>query len=564
MPSVNPSRAWKLSLELLVYAAATACFFALRTPLLPYWWTDFNSDFALVGVMAQHTLEGHFPIYYYGQNYMGGLEWLTAALGAKLAGSPTVSMEILRWNDLLWWFAASAAWVLFLRRISALLGIAAAGLFAFGNFVLLWSSVVQELTPEYVFFGALITWALWAQRNLLGRRGFFFGALLGLAWWTNQSVVFFFLPALWVFHAEPENWLGRPIAREFLRPVRGLRWVYGILAFLFLLGVGIALAGGLLIPLGKGHLKIPNGLSLAKTAFALLLLFQLIAKLRNRQRPEFRAEAWKLILLARYLALGFFVGYAPVWLGRIFHLYEKSYGVGLAILPVKEWGAQAVAFAASMDTVLYSSLLHRTIGNGAGVVTWATLVGWVGFAWWQRRDALVRFGLYVFLLNGAYVFFSSRAQGAPTRYLYASLIGAWLIALVPAATHRRWSLRVPATLMLMSLGALGSWWASSLLTEYTAAQEWRRDNIQKVLHEVESRGFRRCWGDYWTGYMLTYLSGERIIFSSHPQAPDHQMRVPAYHRLVEEAKPACFVYRKPGDNPLGALMFSETNPWAQP
>ena len=37
-------------------------------------------DTSTVGLMGIHILEGEFPLFYYGQNYMGALEAYTAAV----------------------------------------------------------------------------------------------------------------------------------------------------------------------------------------------------------------------------------------------------------------------------------------------------------------------------------------------------------------------------------------------------------------------------------------------------------------------------------------------------
>ncbi|MEZ5289054.1 MAG: hypothetical protein R2712_30480 [Vicinamibacterales bacterium] len=57
------------------------------------WWaaTHFDSDQAIVGLMAKHISEGRaFPLYYYGQNYMLAVEAYLAAPVMLVAG-PTVT-----------------------------------------------------------------------------------------------------------------------------------------------------------------------------------------------------------------------------------------------------------------------------------------------------------------------------------------------------------------------------------------------------------------------------------------------------------------------------------------
>src|SRR5438034_4013103 len=46
-----------------------------------------DADEALLGVQAQHILQGERPIYYYGQPYMGSLEAYLVAIIFALAGS---------------------------------------------------------------------------------------------------------------------------------------------------------------------------------------------------------------------------------------------------------------------------------------------------------------------------------------------------------------------------------------------------------------------------------------------------------------------------------------------
>lgn len=52
-------------------------------------WIDripFNSDEAIVALMARHILQGEFPVFFYGQSYMGSLDAFLAALGFYIFG----------------------------------------------------------------------------------------------------------------------------------------------------------------------------------------------------------------------------------------------------------------------------------------------------------------------------------------------------------------------------------------------------------------------------------------------------------------------------------------------
>ncbi|HVB62642.1 MAG TPA: hypothetical protein VNE61_15730 [Ktedonobacteraceae bacterium] len=74
-----------------------------------------NGDEALVGIQAQHILRGEFPVYYYGQPYMGSLEAYLMALIFAVAGSsvwtlraePILLSLVIVW--LTWRLAAALA-----------------------------------------------------------------------------------------------------------------------------------------------------------------------------------------------------------------------------------------------------------------------------------------------------------------------------------------------------------------------------------------------------------------------------------------------------------------------
>jgi hypothetical protein len=293
------------------YFGAAALFLFLRMPLLPLWWPDFHSDYALVGLMAQHTKGGHFPIFFYGQNYMGGLEWLTAAgFSFLIDGSSFVSQMSLRANSLVWWYAAAFPWVIALRSHSRWASHLFAWMFAAGSYHLLQVSVLQELSPQYLFFGGITFLLLSSHRSLHGRGGLLLGFTLGLAWWTNQSVIFFFLPALLIYRAIPYRWFAEPVVAKIIRPEVSLRWVYRLWLVLVFSGVVIAIFGGLRI----GGLKIPNGISISRDATIVVALLHFAIKgiscWRQGSLTEFK-------FLAPF-AGGFFLGFSPVWLGRIF------------------------------------------------------------------------------------------------------------------------------------------------------------------------------------------------------------------------------------------------------
>lgn len=72
--------------ELNILWVAIAATIAMKTWMLLSNALPFNADEAVVALMARHITQGKFPIFFYGQAYMGSLDALLAALGFQLFG----------------------------------------------------------------------------------------------------------------------------------------------------------------------------------------------------------------------------------------------------------------------------------------------------------------------------------------------------------------------------------------------------------------------------------------------------------------------------------------------
>src|SRR5512139_4067165 len=76
-------------------SALLACAVVLRA--FPFvWWpgAHFDSDQAIVGLMAKHISEGRaFPLFYYGQHYMLGVEAYLAAPLMWIAGASVMALK---------------------------------------------------------------------------------------------------------------------------------------------------------------------------------------------------------------------------------------------------------------------------------------------------------------------------------------------------------------------------------------------------------------------------------------------------------------------------------------
>ena len=155
---------------------------------------SFDSDQAIVGLMAKHLAEGRaFPLFFYGQTYMLGVESWTAAPFVAIAG-PTVGalrMSILAWNV--------AAAVLLIKALERNAGLSR------------WTA----LAPALFFVAAPLSIAnmlAWAQGGviepfvyvvilwLLRDRPLWFGAVLALGF-LNREFTLYAVPVLLVVDA---------------------------------------------------------------------------------------------------------------------------------------------------------------------------------------------------------------------------------------------------------------------------------------------------------------------------------------------------------------------------
>lgn len=72
--------------ELNILWAAIVAAIAMKTWMLLSNALPFNADEAVVALMARHSTQGKFPIFFYGQAYMGSLDAILVALGFQLFG----------------------------------------------------------------------------------------------------------------------------------------------------------------------------------------------------------------------------------------------------------------------------------------------------------------------------------------------------------------------------------------------------------------------------------------------------------------------------------------------
>jgi 4-amino-4-deoxy-L-arabinose transferase-like glycosyltransferase len=156
-----------------------------------------DADEAIVGLMAKHISEfRNFPIFYYGQHYMGSFEPLVAAVLFLLFGVSSVALKMV---PLLF----SLIFVLLIYQLGLEIGSravarAAALLVAIPpQLLVVWSGMARGGFIEVVCIGTLafiltLRWVRAAIPQPGQTAGI--GVVLGFGWWVNNQTLYFMLP----------------------------------------------------------------------------------------------------------------------------------------------------------------------------------------------------------------------------------------------------------------------------------------------------------------------------------------------------------------------------------
>lgn len=196
-------RGWALTplaradIVLAMVLAASAMW--VRQPFIVHGESLLHSDEAIVGLMAQDIADGtRYPIYFYGQRYMGALEAYVVAGLRHLLDDPVVALR----SGPACFFALLVAvqFLMLTRWYGRLAGlVAAASLLAAPPMFVQWSVAARGGYIEILLWGSAAMWAYaeWfvARSDPAGpRRRFLFGAILGSGMWINPSIIVFALP----------------------------------------------------------------------------------------------------------------------------------------------------------------------------------------------------------------------------------------------------------------------------------------------------------------------------------------------------------------------------------
>ena len=180
---------------------------ALAARGIPLLTSELGGDESVIGIMSLRVLAGEFPVFFYGQNFMGSLEAYLSAVLVLGFGPQAWVLELLP-------VMLSFLFLLVIRQLGrtffsekvVLLALLYLALPPY--FYLDWTHEARSHYPLTLIFGSLLL-VLVSRIIYLGSRSgdrsrhlVLLGLMAGLGWWTNHLIVCYLLPAfffLWLF-----------------------------------------------------------------------------------------------------------------------------------------------------------------------------------------------------------------------------------------------------------------------------------------------------------------------------------------------------------------------------
>jgi hypothetical protein len=439
------------------------------------WWPQagFDSDQAVMGLMAKHLVEGRaFPLFLYGQNYILAVQAWMAAPFFLIAGPSVAALKL----PLL--LINLVVGVLLIRLLEREVGLRPA----------------LALVP--VLFFALVPPGT---------------AALLLATSGGNLEPFLYVLLLWIARRRPV-WFGLILGVGFLQ--REFT-IYGVLA----LAVIEAAHGTLFAHDGRRSVLLA-----AATAAGVWLVVQALKPFASAAGP---GTTWADISAPSNNLLEV--------VGRLC-IDPRTMLTGLARLPELHWPwlfgtapERLVAFgieSASSQGLPWLGALLACAMLLAAVRIAASL--WTGRRWLREYDFCVYLVMVGAFSAGVYAMGRCAVIVIPTmRYDLLSVIGAvglgaWFLKVEPRPSLRRLWIGAIAAWALAGAVAHGRLWAEYL--SHAPAGDKRL-----IARHLEARGIHYATSDYWIAYYVTFLTNEQIIVAS-----DDFVRIQEYQRLVAD------------------------------
>jgi hypothetical protein len=459
MAEEHPDGAARRRREYWIAAAAVIAAVLVRSAVFVFWeQAHYDSDQAIVGLMAKHLVEGRaFPVFYYGQNYMLGVDAYLAAPFFLLAGPSvlTLKLPLLLINigvalALLRMFVVDAG----LRPYLALLPVL---IFAVPAPVVAAALVAPNGGNLAPFMYAALIW-------LTRRRPVWCGLLAGIGFLHREFTIYAVLALFAVEAIDGTLWTREGVRRRLgmLRTAAEVWLVVHILkSYSSAAGPGTTLAD--LYTRGESVLAfasrfctdpamVPRGLSRLFTDHYPYLL---------GTQPMPLTDAGIETAMTQ--------GFPGAWIVFLLTVIVAAAGVAAALLRERRWHAE------------YNPCAYLVL---IGILSLAGyIVGRCG-------------GLHFYTLR--YDLLS---------LLALSGLAAWFLQTTATPRLRQGWLAIAAVACLITLVP-----NLRLLHEYLRHEPGNPKRM--IIRHLEVRGIKYAVSDYWRSYALTFMANERIVIAS--------------------------------------------------
>ena len=495
----------------------------------------FNSDEAVVALMARHILQGSQPIFFYGQAYMGSLDAFLVAAVFKLIGTNIWAVRIVQIG--LYSLTMLTAAVLGMRLSGTWkVGVLAAWFLAIPNVgMTLYTSVSMGGYGEMLLIGNLVLLTtLRITRDLKrGNRNkpnlipwFMFGFLSGFGMWVFGLTLVYsisaFIYLIWYWYRVRSKTLAEdphiPLLKKWRssnRPWENIKQLYpanilGITAIGGIIGCGPWIAYAQRSGLSNLVRELSGSAIAGVESLSLL--------------GQFTRHALNLSLFGSTAMMGLRPTWEIRWLAMPLAPFVLIFWVGVALIALKKMrrdlkdGPNDPAYS---NTVLLGGVILLVV---------------VGFV--MTPFGADPSGRYFLPLGVVMAIFASQAVWE-WRSKWGNYV--WLsVGLV--LTFHLWG-----TLEVVRNNPPG------ITTQIDAVSQIDHQFDEKLIEFLQSEGEHHGYTNYWVAYPLAFLSDESLIYI--PRLPYHQDlryttrddRYPPYDQLLDQTQRTAYITT---NNPL--------------
>lgn len=527
-----------------------------RLPLMQVREAQLPGDETIYGIMGMHILKGQFPIYYYGQAYLGTLEAYAVALLSFFMGMNGWTLQL---SGFLFYALFMATHFSLIKKIFGTQTAVFSSFLLIFPPVMFWELSVRALGYTSMLACGSLSFLLWFKVFAERKHSYIFpfGLCLGAGLWLNP-VFILYLPALLLmtlfWHRGfrlRRKWLQMNwISFEGLKAPRWFKLLLGAANVLFLTYLLKQLVVFFTGPMDFKFL----GLDFSRPPFQWKGIKKLLPFVAAEGLLLAAAQGRKpfLIFLKRWwkLAAGFAAGYLPALIfnltdGEGYRILHSKGLVGASeILP--KFKIMAVNFVAcSTWGIRPDAVQNWSLEGYAGLAIVIFFIAAFIFYFLEHRESwksLFKKGV--------------REKGFFFCFFTATVLPMTFLSSLEADRYMApfyWASCVAAGFFINSLAARSKKTAVFCLTvlmfyysleagKYTSQYPARAD-IHGLIRVMEQENLRGGMTDYDHAYQLSFYSGEKMVFiplKGALRVPDYKTRVDTLDRkaLVFDADSA--------------------------